>query len=382
WDDETGRHQTWSLDLGARKWTAQKPASEPEPSSSRSRNLAYLPEENLFLLELVGKDRGPEIWAYRLSKAREKRPDPPSGLEIRTQARKATLTWKAPGEVTIYRARSEKAWEAAYSKLTTTRESQFTDGDLEPGKTYFYRVEGPGGRVTGRTEPRVLPKPVVSVLTRDKVEVTWNAPPAADLAGYNLYRGTVSVATVKKGQPGAWRDNDPEYAEPEVVSVRDLTDLVKLNEGPLASTTFTDSRVDLGRKGPESADYRFAVYAYVVRAVNRMGVESGPSPYALTLPSEPENVLVREKDGTAEVRWDPSREKAVAGYLVYELTERNVTRVTPEPIRQTTFARAAGKEMRRYCVVAVDALGQEGQPSSSAWYQKSYAGFFRGEWHQ
>jgi hypothetical protein len=382
WDDETGRHQTWALDVSARKWTPMKPAAEPEPSTSRSRNLSYLPGENVFLLELVGKDRGPEIWTYRYKKAEGRRPDPPSGLEVATEAGKATLTWTAPGEVTIYRAPSDKPWEAKYSKLATTKEARYTDSGLQAGKTYFYRVEGPGGRVTGRTQPRVLLKPVVSVLAPDKVEVSWNAHPARDLAGYNLYRGTVWVATVKKGAPGAWRDNDPEYAEPQVVSVRDITGLQKLNDGLLPGRSFTDTRIDLAKKGPESGDYRHAVFAYVVRAVNRMGVESGPSPYALTLPSEPENVLLREKEGSAELKWDPSREKSVAGYLVYEISERNVTRVTPEPIRGTTFVHPAGREMKRFCVVAVDAIGQEGQPSSSAWYNKSYPGFFSGEWHQ
>ncbi len=377
WNDETGKHQTWSLDVAARKWTEMKPAVEPDTSTSRSRNLSYLPEQNVFLLELVGKDRGPEIWTYRYRRAAPPAAGP-SELSVVTELGKATLAWTGTGEATIYRAQADKAWEAKYAKLASTKESRYVDTGLEAGKTYFYRVGGG----TARTQPRVLLKPVVSVLAADKVEVGWNAHPAKDLAGYNLYRGVVSVATVKKGSPGAWKDNDPEYAEPQVVAVRDITGLAKLNDAPIAATSFTDTKVDLSKKGPESGDYKHAVYAYIVRAVNRLGVESGPSPYALTLPSEPENVLVREKDGSAEVKWDASREKAVAGYLVYELTERNVTRLTPEPLRGTTFTHPAGKEMRRFCVVAVDTLGQEGQPSSSVWYNKSYKGFFSGEWHQ
>lgn len=385
WDDATGQHQTWILDLAQRKWTAMKPPKEPETSSSRSRNLSYLPEQNVFLLELVAKDRGPEIWSYRYKKAASGPTAPPSGLEIATGAGKATLAWTAApggGEVEIHRARADKAWEAKYEKIASTKETRFTDEGLEAGKTYFYRVAVPGGRAVARTQPRVLLKPVVSVLAADRVEVAWNAHPAKDLAGYNVYRGTVSVATVKKGSPGAWKDNDPEYAEPQVVSVRDITGLVKLNAAPLEATSYTDSAIDLAKKGPESGDYKHAVHAYVVRAVNRLGTESGPSPYALTLPSEPENVLLREKEGSAEIKWDASREKGIAGYLVYEVSDQKVARITPEPVKGTSFVHPAGNATRRYSIVAVDALGQEGQPSSPAWCHKSYKGFFAGEWHQ
>jgi hypothetical protein len=200
--------------------------------------------------------------------------------------------------------------------------------------------------------------------------------------GYNLYRGAATVRTVRKGTPGAWKDNDPEHAEPQVVEVLDITGLKMLNERPLVATRFADG-VDLRRKGPEAGDYRYAVYAYIVRAVNRLGTESGPSPYALTIPSEPRNVLCRERGETAELRWDPSVEGAIAGYQVYKLEGTwSIVRVTPEPIRATAFEHRAGAGPTRYWVVAVDVLGQEGQPSSPAWFGQAYRGFFTGEWHQ
>src|SRR6185436_7711261 len=107
WDDATGQHQTWILDVAARKWTAMKPATEPDTSSSRSRNLSYLPDYNVFLLELVGKDRGPEIWTYRTRKG-PKPQDPPSGVEVVTEAGNATLSWKGTGDAKVYRAQADK----------------------------------------------------------------------------------------------------------------------------------------------------------------------------------------------------------------------------------------------------------------------------------
>src|SRR5262249_41324262 len=160
-------------------------------------------------------------------------------------------------------------------------------------------------------------KLVVSVLAKDQIELSWNRHPAPDIAGYNLYRGVVTVRTVKKGEPKPWRDNDPEYDEPRVAEGTDITGIEKLNGELLTERSFTD-RVDLSKPPAESKDYKHAVYAYTVRAVNRLGVESGPSPYALTIPSEPTSVFNREKRNTAELKWAANPEKGIAGYHVYK----------------------------------------------------------------
>jgi hypothetical protein len=192
----------------------------------------------------------------------------------------------------------------------------------------------------------------------------------------------VTVRTVKKGEPKPWRDNDPAYDEPMPVEVTDITGIRKLNEAPLKKIAFTDA-VDLSKAGPESKGYRYAVHAYIVRAVNRLGTESGPSPYALTIPSAPGNVQLREKGKTAKLRWDANPEKGVVGYHVYRLKGRwSPVRVTREPVKGTTFRDEAGGGTTRYWVVAVDGLGQEGEPSSPVWYNRSYKGFFTGQWHQ
>jgi hypothetical protein len=255
------------------------------------------------------------------------------------------------------------------------------------GQTAFYTVRAVAKDGTpsadsnrARTAPRVLLKPVVSVLSRNKIEIDWNKHPASDVAGYNLYRGLVTVRTVTKGEPKPWRDNDPPYTEPVVVEVTNITGITRLNDSLLTGTQFTD-HVNLDRPGPEAKDYKYAVYAYIVRAVNRLGVESGPSPYALTIPSEPTNVLNRERGNWAELKWEANPEKGIAGYHVYKLEGTwNIARLTKEPLAKTDFRHQSGAT--RYWVVAVDALGQEGLPSSPVWHQHSYKGFFPGDWHQ
>jgi len=48
------------------------------------------------------------------------------------------------------------------------------------------------------------------------------------VVGYHIYRGLAPLRTVRKGEPGAWKDNHPEYAEPAVVKMTDITQIAKL----------------------------------------------------------------------------------------------------------------------------------------------------------
>lgn len=398
WDTNSGVHETWTFDAGKLQWTKQQPAVEATPSMSRSRNLSFSEEHNLFILETTSKEskgNGPEIWTYRLRRApTDKRPAPPSDVHLSTDSGKVVLTWTASASGTashnIYRGEGDKPWTVQFQKIGTVATNSYTDATSATGKLYFYMVRAVGAdgqesrdsfRV--RTQPRVALKPVVSVFAADKVEVAWNAHPDKDIAGYNVYRGTVRIRAVTKGTPQAWRDNDPAYAEPIPVEVQDITDLQRLNDQLLTERIFVDTRVDLCKTKPEATEYRFQVFAYIVRAVNKMGVESGPSPYALTIPSEPVNVFNREKNKTAELKWDANSEKGITGYHIYKLEGTwNIVRVTEQPVQATSFLHEAGSNKTRFWIVAVDSLGQEGQPSSPVWHNQSYKGFFAGDWHQ
>jgi hypothetical protein len=57
-----------------------------------------------------------------------------------------------------------------------------------------------------------------------------------------------------------------------------------------------------------------------------------------------------------------------------------------DPIPDPQFSDPqAGKVTRRYWIVAVDSLGQEGFPSAPVWHQRQYRQVYQqltGEWHQ
>jgi hypothetical protein len=135
------------------------------------------------------------------------------------------------------------------------------------------------------------------------------------------------------------------------------------------------------------------VYAYRVRALNERGVESGPGPYVLTIPSSPRWLFSKEDGTTCHLKWAASPEKGIKGYRVYRMESpringpgQPVTRLTHEPIAEPRFVdKGAGKATRRYWVVAVDALGQEGFPSAPTWHLREYRRYyapFTGQWHQ
>ena len=112
---------------------------------------------------------------------------------------------------------------AAYFLLMTESFPPISDqapaANQPPGAVTAGKAEGADScRV--RTMPRVPAQPVVSVFAADQIEVSWPKHPATDVAGYNVYRGLVSVRTVSKGEPKAWRDNDPEYPAPVPVARR------------------------------------------------------------------------------------------------------------------------------------------------------------------
>ncbi len=112
WDTKSNKHETWALDVAKLRWTRMNPAEEPAPSMSRSRNLGFSAEHNVFILETSSKEgrgKAPEIWTYRYRKAPAEKPlEAPKDLQVVTGKGMATLTWTGSqppvAEYHVYRA--------------------------------------------------------------------------------------------------------------------------------------------------------------------------------------------------------------------------------------------------------------------------------------
>jgi hypothetical protein len=246
---------------------------------------------------------------------------------------------------------------------------------------------------------------VASVVAVDRVELSWKAPAGDDIGGYFVERAAVEVWT--EDQLRRLKGQTPPLREPSVGAVRRMGGFSRVHDKPLPAPRFTDA-VDLSKPSSIAGeavyenrmsseqvdsggrDYRYAVLAYRVRVVNRSGVESGPSPYVLTIPSAPQSVFSRERGSQCELKWAKNPEQRIAGYRVYRMNGRYdkdpIERHNDTPVAETSYTDAeAGKSTRRYYVVAVDALGQEGIPSAPVWFEREWKSFYKpftSDWHQ
>jgi len=424
--DEEARHrlETWAYDAGVNTWTKMKPPQEPDPSGSRARVLVFAPELNLAILE--NRTHPPQgqqeqqIWTYRFAETLPDRgPLPPTELHVTTAPDRATLTWKPSASgadrYLLFRGTGSKPWEVDYQQVAVLdgHLTTYQDRDVKPGTVYCYtlRTVEATGRTSPdsmkvRTQPRIVEDAVVSVLSPHQVELSWQPPPGDDPVGYHVERAAVEVYT--EDQLPLLKSHTPPLPQPSVGAIRRIGTFLRLTEKPVSGTTFNDTTVDLTHPqsvtGPplyertfpaerldESGQpYRFAVYAYRIRAVNALGVESGASPAFFTIPSAPQWVFSREEGSTCHLKWAANPEKALQGYRVYRLDGRwdsdPISRLTADPIPELTYRDpTAGEATRRYYLVAVDALGQEGFPSSPVWFNREWKSFYEpfvGEWHQ
>jgi len=139
----------------------------------------------------------------------------------------------------------------------------------------------------------------------------------------------------------------------------------RLTPAPLRATTFTDTRVEYGVER-----------CYVVRTAETMGtltVESeGAAPTCVKPadvfpPAAPKSLAAVSSAGAISLIWEGSEAPDLAGYIVLRGTAPGepVDRLTPQPVRETTFRDTAIKPGTRY-VYAVVAVDTATPPNTSA----------------
>lgn len=349
-DQARHRLETWTYDTSTNRWQKMNPPREPDPSGNRARQLVFAPEYNLAILEnCTHPPHGPreqQIWTYRYAD---------TNPEIRLPS------------------------------------------------------------ALSRDRPPVVEDVVVSVLDEKTIEVSWKEPSWRDVrgeeaavrpAGYIVERAPVEV--LSDDQLVKLKSRVTPLPQLSVGAIRRIGPFQRITASPVKATIYVDTDVDLRQRIPIHAnpiyqrvfgadqidergrDYPYAVYAYRVRAVNELGQEGGPSAAVFTIPSAPQWVFSREEGTTCQLKWAANPEKGIVGYRVYRLDGRwdkdPISRLTADPITQLTFTDvSAGNNTRRYYIVAVDALGQEGHPSAPVWFNREWKRYYEpfvGEWHQ
>ena len=422
---ERGHLETWAYDAGKNTWTRKHPEREPDGWGNRRRVMIALPDLNVLLSEhyvnpserVPNVDREQQIWTYRHAGTKPLLL-PPVELSVKTEAKAAVLSWPRVASATgyvVHRGTGEQPWLAPMRQAAKLEAGVTTwrDAEVKPGTRTFYQVRslgkdgesGPGP--LGRTQPRVVEDAVVSVVSAKEVRLKWKAP--AEVVGYHVERAVVEVFS--EDEIKRLRTDTPPLEHPSVGTVKAIGAFERLTKAALAKPEYVDTALDLtkplkvegepmfthrfpaDRIEKEGKPYRFAVFAYRVRAVNALGVESGPSPYWLTIPSAPQSLFAKEEGETCHLKWSANPETGIKGYRVYRMEGpkingpgQKVTRLMVDPVKEPRYTdQSAGKDTRRFWVVAVDALGQEGIPSAPAWHQRQFRKFyvpFTSDWHQ
>ncbi|MCX7591331.1 MAG: hypothetical protein N2255_06850 [Kiritimatiellae bacterium] len=439
WDsknEEDRKLQTWVYRLEDNTWVRMNPPQEPDYSGTRGRLMWFLPDFNLVILE-NRTDTEQQIWTYRYNHPKPERPDripAPKAVELETTHEGTVrLHWepvsvpnrKVLGYRVYRRTSTLETWKSRFEPLThvPVPDTQFTDEHVPEGYICTYYVttvvdnheSEPSRKV--RAQPALVEGLVASVIKKDTVLLNWLPDQHRDIVGYVVERAPVEV--VAAGQIKTTRERYDDKRPLRAVSrITAIGPFQRLTPEPLKAWEYTDI-IDLtqpatfkeeertwrdyiaGGQGPagdpktfdlSAPGVPFSVYAYRVRSVNRLGVIGGPCPYQLTIPNEIEGLVARESGSSVDLKWSPSPHSAIMGYLVYRQDGRGddtkISLLTAQPIKSCSYTdTTAGGIARRYHIVVVDALGQEGIPSAPVWgfrpWREHYAPWIPADgWHQ
>jgi HEAT repeat protein len=361
------------------RWEAL-PAAKPFPCNDNIWDAAYDEVNNVVVISgqslrgLSASLTARETWTYRYRPRTDKSPAAPlrsPSLRCMTAADGSVeLAWapvegaKAAGH-RIERMVADYPWQGEWSVIGTADGNAASFVHRPPDKAFsYYRItvldsEGkaalPG--LPCRTAPRILSRVYATVRADGVPEVQWEPSAETDIAGYRVYRAPVE----------AWNAWEKEFDPKSVAG-----SLESATPEPISGTTFVDSAVKV--QGTANALSWPRSYAYVVKAVNRWGIESGASPVTLALPDPPGPVcVVPWADGRRLVVWTTCLGRNVSGFQLMRMDDWNreyvfSTDASPLPAPLAWDGEATPmSDRRRYYASGMDGIGTTGIPTSGAW---------------
>lgn len=367
----------WVYHLRENRWERLPPAS-PAPRYGTMFDATYDPVDNVVIISgnesmsWSGALTARETWTYRYRPSERKPEREDLGLKV-VVARdgSATLTWNAASEksstgFTVLRKVADDPLQGDWEPLAHVGkdETVFIDSEVPGRQVVFYSLadqEGDPSVLRPSSAVRTAPPALrwtAAVAVAGGVRAIWQSSPAEDVVGYHVYRARADLQW-------PWHD----LFEPAQLE----GNFERITPSPIPATEFLDKDALIDEGGSEL--YWPKTFAYVIKAVNRWGVEGGPSPVALALVDPPAAVrVIPWLDGRRLVIWTPPRAgDAVRGYHVMRMDDWHrdyAFRWQAAPVVSTVFCddeTFPRTDRRRYFVSGVDVQGAVGIPSSGAW---------------
>src|SRR6187200_2678985 len=215
---------------------ACQPATEPPGGGNRRRIMAYVPEQNVVLMEnyvnpqqkVAGVDREQQIWTYRVGNApSRKRLPAPQGVALSISDKGASLHWKEVPGATRYvvtRWQGESPLSVKSGDLEPVMTTQMSLLSIERGvkAAFTVRAEGVGGAgessVRVRTQPALVEDVIASVRSATEVKIAWPRPTGNESLAYHIERAVVDVYS--DDEIDRLRKDTPPLAEPSVGAIK------------------------------------------------------------------------------------------------------------------------------------------------------------------
>lgn len=279
-------------------------------------------------------------------------PAPPSSPTTRAEARSAHLTWTSSASADVigyyvYRGTDPDRLVRIVERpvrATTFVDEGYARGGLNPGGAYVFAITAVDGAynesdrvsatllVADDAAPAAPTGLRLSAVSGRYIDITWSASPAADVAGYRLFRTDVD-------------------------STRALP--VELAATSARALSARDSSAVQGRL------YRYDLLA-VDAAGNRSGAATDTVRYAdrAAPPAPRYTAVARAPEGGMLVSWERVAAPDLLGYRVYRalLPTGRFERVTVTPADALEFLDGDGTPAHWYSVRAVDRSGNESAP--------------------
>jgi hypothetical protein len=394
----SGDIQVWTYNLDTHAWTQKTGAGAILAHRQADMPAAWMHKNNAVIFADSCQTRpegaplgvGTTIRYYRYANGSVVI-EAPTNLAASVDTDHITLTWDAVSGATgyyVYRESGANVWGHAWTTKINSGNlvngTTFADSTVLDGTTYYYRVSAYNGSVESmlsliaRGKPKLIWDGYVSVPDTTHETVHW-VPRDTNVTSYKVYRSLCTVVEYPK---------DGSYSASDYAYTTDVVKTAKPGTWRLIATCPGDAGCS-GNSYADTADlrggspYPYKVYAYRVTSINELGIESGPSPFWLTIPRSTRHLNWKEvangSNWDIKLKWDANPETGIQGYHIYRLVkgEDHVTRVTSSPVNATCYTHVNGVAGRTrnvmYYVVPMDGLGQEGIPSARAWTRRDCA---------